>query len=64
MGILLFSFFKCTFSKRVHFVSNGENYEMHRIDWCEGGLQLADNSTNNFSDNYLKLQNEICHVKA
>ena len=25
-------------SKRVHFVSNSENFKMHKIDWCEGGL--------------------------
>ena len=27
--------------KRVHFVSDGEELKMHRIYWCEGGLQLA-----------------------
>ena len=25
-------------SRRVHLVSNGENFKMHNIDWCEGGL--------------------------
>ena len=29
-------------SRRVHLVRNGENSKMHKIDWCEGGLQLAD----------------------
>ena len=23
--------------RRVHFVRNGENFEIHRIEWCEGG---------------------------
>ena len=24
-------------ARRMHFVSNGENCKMHKIDWCEGG---------------------------
>ena len=27
--------------RRMHFVRNGENWNMHKIDWYEGGLQLA-----------------------
>ena len=34
----------------VHFVRNGEKCKMHKIDWCEGGLQLADNFTKNVSE--------------
>ena len=26
---------------------------MHKIDWCEGGLQLADIETKNFGENSL-----------
>ena len=26
---------------------------MHSIDWCEGGLQMADIATNNFGGNDL-----------
>ena len=37
----------------VHFVRNGENCKMHKIDWFEGGLQLTDIATNNVGDNYL-----------
>ena len=33
-------------AKRVNFVRNGEEYTLHNIDWCEGGLQLADIATN------------------
>ena len=40
-------------SRRVHFVRNGENWKMHNIDWCEGGLQLADIATNNVGKNDL-----------
>ena len=36
-------------ARRIHFVRNGEKCKMHNIDWCEGGLQLADIGTNNVS---------------
>ena len=29
-------------ARRMHFVRNGEKRKIHKIDWCEGGLQLAD----------------------
>ena len=45
--------------RRVNFVRNGENWKMNKIDWCEGGLQLADISTKNVGKNDLKFQNEI-----
>ena len=38
---------------RVHFIINGEKWKMHKIDWCEGGLQLADIATNNVGENDL-----------
>ena len=28
--------------RRIHLVRNGEKCDIHKIDWCEGGLQLAD----------------------
>ena len=34
----------------MHFVRNGEKCNMHHIDWCEGGLQLADIATNNVGE--------------
>ena len=40
-------------SKRVHLVSNGENCKMHKIDLCEGGLQLAYIVTKNVGENDL-----------
>ena len=40
-------------SIRVHFVGNGEKFKMHKIDQCEGGLQLADIETNNVGVKYL-----------
>ena len=29
-------------ARRMHFVRNGEKYNMRKIDWCEERLQLAD----------------------
>ena len=37
-------------AKIIHFVRNGEICKMHKIDWCEGGLQLADIGTKNVSE--------------
>ena len=34
-------------SRRVHFVRNDENWKMHKIYCCKGGLKLADIATNN-----------------
>ena len=37
-------------SRRMNFVSNGETFKMHKIDWFEGGLQLSYIATKNFGD--------------
>ena len=37
-------------SRRMHFVRNGEKCNMQKIDWYEGGLQLADIGTKNISE--------------
>ena len=37
-------------TSRMHFVKNGEKCKIHKIDWCEGVLQLADIATNNVGD--------------
>ena len=37
-------------ARRMHFVRNGEICKMHKIDWCEGGLHLADIGTRNVSE--------------
>ena len=37
-------------ARRMHFVRNGEKCKMHKIEWCEGGLQLADIGTKNVSE--------------
>ena len=38
---------------RMYVVMNGENCNIHKIDWCEVGLQLADIATKNVSEPYL-----------
>ena len=40
-------------ARRVNFLRNGENCKMHKVDWCEGGLQLADIATKNVGMNEL-----------
>ena len=37
-------------SRRMHFVRNEETCKMHKIDWCEGGLQLTYIVTKNLSE--------------
>ena len=37
-------------SRRTNYVRNGENYKMHKIYWCEGGLKLAETSTKNVGE--------------
>ena len=34
-------------ARRMHLVRNGEKCKMHKIEWREGGLQLADIGTKN-----------------
>ena len=37
----------------INLVRNGEKCKKHNIDWCEGGLQLADIATNNIGEHDL-----------
>ena len=36
--------------RRMHFVRNGEKWKMQKIDWCEGGMQLAYIGNRNVSE--------------
>ena len=36
---------------------------MNKIDWCEGGLQLADTATKNFGDNDLNTRMKYIMVR-
>ena len=37
----------------VNFGRNGVKFKMHKIDWCEGVLQLVKIATDNNGENYL-----------
>ena len=37
-------------SRRMYFAGNEEKFKMHKIDWCERGLQLAEIGTKNVSE--------------
>ena len=37
-------------ARRIHFERNGEECKMHKIERCEGGLQLADIAIKNVSE--------------
>ena len=37
-------------ARRIYFVRNGEKCKMHKIDWCEGGIQFSDIVTKNVSE--------------
>ena len=50
-------------SRIMNFVRNGEKCNMHKIDWCEGGLQLADISTKNLSEPDLTPRMEYIMVR-
>ena len=40
-------------SRRVHYIKHGENWKMHKIDWCDVSLQLADIDAKNVGENDL-----------
>ena len=50
-------------ARRMHFVRNGEKCKMHKIDWCEGGLQLAEIGTNNVNEPELTPRMEYIMVR-
>ena len=54
---------QCTFAIRVQLARNEKNAKMHHIDLYEGGLQLAENSTKNVSDNELNLRMKYIVVR-
>ena len=37
----------------INFVRNGEKCKIHKIDWCEGGLQMAYIATKNVGEHDL-----------
>ena len=47
----------------MNFVRNGEKCKMHKIEWCEGGLQLEDIGTKNVSEPDLTSRMKYIMVK-
>ena len=37
-------------ARTMYFVRNEEKCKMHKIDWCEGGIQLSNIGTKNVSE--------------
>ena len=37
-------------TRGIHFYKEWRKCKMHKTDWCEGGLQLADIGTKNVSE--------------
>ena len=44
---------KRNIARRLHSVRHDKDCKMDKIDWCEGGLQLADIATKNVGENDL-----------
>ena len=51
-------------ARRMNFVRNGEKCNMHKIDWCEGGLQLAEIDTKNSGEHDLTPRIKIYYGKT
>ena len=51
-------------SRIMHFVRNGEKCKMHKIYWCEGGLQLEEIATKNVSEPALTPRMKYVMVKT
>ena len=50
-------------SRIMHLVRNGENCNMHKIDWCKGCLQLADIDNKNVGEHDLTPRMEYIMVR-
>ena len=51
-------------ARRMNLVRNGEKCKMHKIDWCEGGMELAGIATKNGGKHDLTPKNEIYYSKT
>ena len=50
-------------SRRVNFKKNGKKCKMHKVEWCEGVLQLADIATKNVGGNDLNTRMKYIMVR-
>ena len=37
-------------ARKIHFLRKEEKCKMHKINWCEGGMQLAEIGTKNLRE--------------
>ena len=49
-------------ARGINSVRNEKKCKMHKIDWCEGGLQLADIGTKNVSEPDLTTRNKYIMI--
>ena len=49
--------------RRLHFVKNDKTWKMHKIEWCEVGLQLADIVTKYVDENDLNPRSKFIMVR-
>ena len=49
--------------RRIHFVRDVEIFNMHKIDWCAGGLYLAYIATKNFGETDLTSRTKYIMVR-
>ena len=50
-------------TRKVHFARNGKKFKMHKIDWCEVGLQLEEIETKNVRENELNTRMKYIMVR-
>ena len=67
-AVLMVNFGKDTKDTRhivriMYFLRNGENCNMHKIDWCEGGLKLAEISIKNIGEHDLTPRTKYIMVR-
>ena len=50
-------------TRKIHLVRHSEKWKMHKIDWCEGDLKLADIATDNSGEHGLALKIKYSTVR-
>ena len=50
-------------SRGVHFLIIGDKQKNHKIDWCEGGLKVADTATKNIGERDLNTRIKYIMVR-
>ena len=50
-------------ARRIIFLKNGKKWKIHKIEWCEVGLQLADFATKDVGENDLNPRTKYVMVR-